>query len=467
MLIGDLKRAMPRKPWQVDQWLWQWCLEKRTLRWLYILIASALTLSLIVPQFKARTYPQPVSYDLWLSTVPSRFQPYVPFLSATGLFHVTSTPWFQFLLALAALASVVVLGDQISVLVRPQVEQAEALVNAPDAVVITSLHSPERVLRLVRDAIAQLADSTIQQDEEQVTLFHGTHARWVQFLVPLTHLGLLLIVSALALNERWGWRQNDIQALPGTPVQVGPSPDHTLQLVAIEPDRAQALIQVDSRSKVSVKQGTNLKASGFLYDLVDTNGLWAELRASDQDGRLLSLYPYVTRPEPAESLAFIFPPTAQETAHSFVLPSHTMIGQIERQNSPTGSPTRGSTLAVTILGQDGQTLVQQAYLGAQGDPISIQANEVAFILSISSYALLNVSYYPALWSMAAGIVLLLVGSLATWMPRQDVWASVSTRQPPVTVRIRNQTFGWKQSGRRYESALASLRAQLEEMPPCP
>ncbi|MBN1580286.1 MAG: hypothetical protein JXA89_06260 [Anaerolineae bacterium] len=443
---------------QVDRWLWQWCLEGETLLRLCILIALALIASLVVPQSPTQAQFDLTSFEQWLSTTAISFQTWSSLFSGLGLFRIAVTPWFRFLLAVTAFVSLVALGSRIDSFLRP-LPGARDLFYDADAIVIPSSQSFQVVVGAVGGMMDKLGAS-VQDVQGQRAWLYGVHYRLVQLLQSFVYLGVLLIVLGLAMNGRWGWVRQDAQVLPGQIVSPANDAPLQLELVSIDSDRAEAVIRTADETDIHLRQNDQVCVRGFCYQLAGRGGPLVQIDARD-DGQISTLYSDVAYAGSAGGLVFSFSPSApsDDADRLFIVPDYQVFGRLQWQNK--GTPDQPAEFRFTVFDQDSQVLASDR-ITAQDRSASIDVGAVRFDLELSSYAMVSVSYYPGLAVIVAGIVCLIVASVATYFPWQQVWASVTVEPDRVVTRLWERSYGWPRAWKQtYQAMVSDLQVQIQ------
>jgi len=158
---------------------------------------------------------------------------------------------------------------------------------------------------------------------------------------------------------------------------------------------------------------------------------------------------------------FAFSPSAlsDDADRLFIVPDYQLFGRLQWQNK--GNLDQPAEFRFTVFDQDSQVLASDR-ITAQDRLASIDVGTVRFDLELSSYAMVSVSYYPGLAVIVAGIVCLIVASVATYFSWQQVWASVTVESDRVVTRLWERSYGrsraWKQT---YQAMVSDLQAQIQ------
>jgi cytochrome c biogenesis protein ResB len=471
--MSTQKQSLASKaPWQVDRWVWQWCSTKAALLLFLIPLVVALAASYLLPQVPAHLAPNSTGYQEWLSTIQVDFRNWTPYLEAVGAFQIQDTLWFRLLMAALAFILLVSLGVQVSALLRaPPTRQPSAFYAATGATSFSSTSSREQVIEQVEQVMHVLTRHVRREDDGETTYLNGGRRMWAAAGTTVAYLGLLVALAGLAINGRWGWRQSGIQVPPDEPVSVGPQGAHKIRLLDMRPVPAEADLQVGTNQRVSLQSGAPARLGGFSYQWTGDGGLWVQVRALRDSGETLTLYDYAVRPRPVESKRFFFPSAAssEEADRLFIVSEDKVVGQIRWLNSNAMTDGEKPHLYLWILSEDGHTLVGEQELGggtgiaAQDETFKVTIGDVTYVLDVSRYIIVDVAYLPGLWILGTGGILLVLGLLASLIPRQRIWALVAPHQASTEVTLRAQSRGWSRAmDRNTGEALAQLGARLEQ-----
>ncbi len=461
-----------KAPWQIDRWVWQWCSTKAALLLFLIPVAVALAASYLLPQIPAYLPPNSVSYQEWLSTIQMEFKNWTPYLEALGAFQIQDTLWFRLLMAALAFVLLVSLGAQINSFLRaPPIRQPGEFYTTPDATSFSSASPREQVIEQVKQTMHALTRHVRREDDGDKTYMNGGRRMWAAVGTVVAYAGLLVVLGGLAINGKWGWRQTDVQVSPDEPVSVGPQGAHKIRLLDVRPVPAEADLQIGASQRMSLKSETPTRLGGFSYQWTGKGGLWVQVRALRDTGETLTLYDYAVRPRPVETLRFSFPSavSSEEADRLFIVSEDKVVGQLRWLNRDAVTDGEKPRLHLWILSEDGRTLVGEQELGgeaglaAKGKTFEVTIGDVTYVLDVSRYIIVDLAYQPGLWALGIGGVLIIVGLLASSIPRQQIWALVAPHQDSTVVTVREQRGGLSRGMRKNTNeALAQLRDRLEQ-----
>ena len=184
----------PRAPWQT---IWRVATSGALLAALFLITAAVLAVSTWFPQIPP---DDPIAYARQLSEAQARFGETTSLLQGLGLFTIVHSISFRVLLAL--------LGG---CLLLRLVEQIDRLHDGHQ------LREPTAEWREVPHSdLSRLADALRRRWYrvlDEASLLQVDRWPWAGALLPLSHLGALLLLSGLLLAYLWGWRVDPVIAL--------------------------------------------------------------------------------------------------------------------------------------------------------------------------------------------------------------------------------------------------------------
>jgi hypothetical protein len=448
---------------RMSRGLWRWCSSRGALLVLLLLLAATLALSYTFPQVSAYIRSDPTAYEDWLSTVQVHYRRWTPVLRTLGMFHVRDTLWFRALLAVLTLVLMVSIADRAGRLVEEQRTRHTESFYEHDGVELSSDLAPSEAADRIRGALMGLQVTVREGSEPGVVYLRAQRRAWVRIDTLLTYLGALLLVVAVAVNARWGWRQLGVQMYPNEPVYLGPQASHRLELVEASADSRTALIETGDRDRLFVSDDRGTGSMALSYELTDRGGPLVSVSAWGGGGEPLAVSEYGLRPERQSMLQLAFSAAGPEdqTVRLFILPEKKIVVRLEWLNpqEPGAEPPR---FRQWVFEQGGQTLVGTGEVAASSDPVTTQIGGVTYQWKVSSHAVLDVAYQPGLWILAVGAVLALAGLIGQFVPRQQAWAMVRRNGEGTAIHYRDQ--GSPDSSGLCRAVLLTLGIDVEGVP---
>lgn len=451
--------------------VWQWCSTKEALILLLIPVVVSLIASYLLPQAPAYLRSDKFRYQAWLSDREVEFTTWTPLLVNTGAFYIRETLWFRVLVTLLAFVLLITLAEQVFSLFGPTaVRKPPTFYDAAEA---QSLSSPLPYEQAVRQVQQNLQHALVQADEPDTTYLYASHHAWVRASTALRLLGLLLLVSGLAIQTRWGWRQSDIQVLPYENVALEQGSALQLRLLDPQPYSQSRVLQTVPTAELQIAGQTVLpiqfdvpvQRRGYRYRWVSKGGPSVRLRAyrtSDRD-QPLTLYNYAVQPTQETTLQFTFA-YGKETDHQFILSEDKIVGWLRWDQNPSSANEGSLGFYLWIFGEDGQKLGEIWFEQVQSeqDTTTLQAilEDVVYRLEVVQYIVLDVAYQPGRWVLWLGWALLALGMLGLLVPQRQIWIKVSAASDNTEIKIREQRQGLIQGSSRRSGDLA---AQLDHI----
>ena len=461
---GADTRARPSG--RLGRWLWERCTANGVLLGFLALAAAAIALSYVLPQVPAHIRADSISYREWLSAAQVRFKDWTPFLEAWGAFYILETSWFRVLLALTAFVLLVSTGNEARALFgallagRPGGYFAGSRTTA-----MASTLPPQQVVSTVRQAMGGLFHRIREETRGERLYLLGRYGNWPAAEPLVIRLGLLLVISSLALNGRWGWQQPAVQLLPGEPVSVGPRSSHRIVLLDAPAPAAEARLQVGSGRQILLRQGGAFYQGGYRYQWAGDGGPVVEVAATDEDGQALTLYDYAVRPLPAESLRLAFrvpsSPSQEESDHLFIVSEEQMVARLKWLQPDHPEAQGAAQFHLWVFREDGRTLLGDCSLTAASDTVVAVVAGVRFALRFSRYIVLDIAYQPGTWVLRVGGALAALGLAGSLIPGRSMRSMIDSRPGGASVSVEERVVGlsWGYRRRRDE-LLAELQRQL-------
>ncbi len=467
MLLPGIELS-PQPRWQLGRWLWERCAAKGVLLAFLALAAVPIALSYVLPQVPAYIHANSISYREWLSTVQVRFRDWTPFLDAAGAFYILETSWFRALLGLLAFILLVSAGNEAGALPGHLLHsQLDEPYERTMAIAMVSTLPTQQVVDSVRQTMNALFHQVLEQGREDRVYLLGRHSSWLSVGPLVLRLGLLLVVSALAINGRWGWQQPAVQILPGEPVLVGPRGLHQIELLDVPTSAAEARLKIGTGQQLLLRQGDVFYQRGYRYLWAGESGPVVEITATDGNGRALTLSDYAVRPLPAESLRFTFSlPSSlsqEEADRLFIVPEERMVARLKWLRPGQSEAQAPAQFHLWVFQGDGQTLIGDCPLTATSETAVAVVGGVRFALRFSHSIVLYVAYQPGTWVLGVGAVLAVLGLVIGLIPRRYMRSVIDPGHDRVSICIEEHVAGlsWGYQ-RRRDRLLARLRGQLGE-----
>jgi len=456
--------------WRIGRRVWQWCSTKTALLLFLLPTATALIASYMVPQAPAHLYTDALRYQDWLSARQIEFKNWTPLLGAIGAFRIRETLWFRALLALLVFILLISLGEQIRLLLEPElVHKPSVFHTSTDTISLTTSFPSLQTTRLVRQ---MLGPRTLQVEEDGTFYLYADRRAWARASAAVIYLGLLLLAGGMAIQTRGGWRQPEIQVLPYKDVAIGPSEALHIRLVDIQTgiqDGAEqsatiANLQIAGQTILPIQLGVPARHRGYRYLWVSRGGPSVQLsayRVSDNE-RALNLYDYAVRPIEAGSLQFSFA-SGQDPNRQFILSEDKVVGWLRWDDTGDAAGENTPKFHLWLFGENGQELGAETFEAGQ-DPTILHARigDIDFRLKIARFIVLDIAHQPAEWVLWVGGALLGLGILGQAIPHTQIWALVLAANEHTVVKVRVQHMGLlKRRGNEQKRVAARLRDALD------
>lgn len=453
--------------WHIDRWLWQRCSARETLLGFLALVGVALVLGYVFPQTPVQVRADPVSYQQWLSSIQVRFKTWTPLLDALGMFYVQDTTWFRILVALSAFVLLISTASHINTLREARtIRKPERFYDSSDAINITSPLSPEQVVPAVKETIGALLGRVQVDADGSTTYLYSSRAAWAGSIICVLYAGLLMTMVGLAINGRWGWQQPNVQLLPQVPVSVGPDGSRQIELANAPKASTEVVLLTEKGERVSLPQGRTRRRGSYSYQLAAEGGPLVRISAQRDNGAALTLYDYAVHPQPVEQLVFTFSPAVpgEGMDRLFIVSEEKVVARLQWLDESSAQVDGGQRFHLWVFREDGQTLLGEQEIQADGDAIAVTIGGITYALDISRFFVVNVAYLPGLWILRVGTALAGAGLLAHLLPRQQIWGTVFAQGNATVAQIRFWSRGYAHRFRQArEEALARLHNQIEEM----
>jgi hypothetical protein len=370
------------------------------------------------------------------------------------MFHVQDTLWFHTLLTLLTFVLLVSVADRVADLAREQlVTHAEGFYE-DNSVQLSSELPPSDAAGRIEQALVDLGMVVRQRHELGAIHVRAQLRSWANADTLLSYSGALLLAAALAVGNRWGWRQLGVRAYPNETVRLGPQAAHRLELVQASPDSRSAAIEVNGRERLLVSQDRGASNTAFRYELTEQGGPLVSVTAQGASGEPLTLSEYTLRPEHRTELRLAFSAARQEeqTVRLFILPEEKVVVRLEWLN-PQQTGAEPPRFRQWVFEDGGQRLVGTGDVAAAAGTVTTQIGAVTYDWTVSSHAVFDVSYEPGRWLLGVAAVFALLGVAGQFIPREQAWGIVQADEDGATIRFRGQSA-------RGSSSHAGLRRHL-------
>jgi len=231
----------------VLSFLWRVLASPKIAAVLSILLAAVVLLALLFSPQHPGPSANATELAQWTSDVQERFGRWYDILSTFGLLNLSTAIWLRGLLALSALTLMVSLADGVAQVARawryPNVRQAESFFRTTPGA--AEWYVSQERFALVEVLAQQLAWPAWlpwsrlrirprREEASQASYLCQDWLTWRRVGSLLTHFGLLLMLTGVALNTRLGWRQEGVMLMPGQTVPLAEQPELSLRLESME-----------------------------------------------------------------------------------------------------------------------------------------------------------------------------------------------------------------------------------------
>jgi hypothetical protein len=285
-------------------------------------------------------------------------------------------------------------------------------------------------------------------------VFYGVRRRWGVVSPLLAYAGGLIFLLGLLINGTAGWTAPELALAPGNVAALPGQEGMQARLQGLEgPDTAPLarvlLSQPDANS-------AELAAS---YDRPGTWGnLWLALRSTgpalgvsalDAGGQLVALQ---GGGQAVKAVNLLFTPT--QTEQVFAVPDRNVAFRVVNYPALPGQDVPQAAFLVEAYRGSDLTPALSQLIGGQA---SLALDGVTYTFRPERHAVMAVAYWPGLWLLAAGGLLLLAGiTLAAWRPHGAAWISLVAEGNEVLGLVR--VIAWLGSDAEREQLAGLLLA---------
>jgi cytochrome c biogenesis protein len=404
--------------------LWRALGSTRLALILLTLLLLASLLASLLPQMPADS----ATREPWLAAVELRYRTATGLLHTLGLFNAYNTPWF-----LAVLAALMVNGVLCTLQRLPRLWRSltrRPIICRPDDFYQGSVHraewpidSPELALSAAQRTLQRRRYRT-HLERDQATgraCVYAERYRWTGTGTLLSHLALLLLLTALLARPALAWQERGSLLFPGRTQPLDQAPDLAVRAGRLAIDRHPDGQPSQYRVPLTVLvDGAPLTAQ--------TVGLNHPLTVRGIVFHLQSYGPAVQVASPEGSFDLGF---TNSQAREINLPQAGLNLRVAYQPAgdlsddaapgPADDVDRGS-IFVEAMAASGELLGSGVV--PTGQQVIIQGTPLTFTLA--NYTDWQISHDPTFGLVIAAAALLLAGMLISlWLPRRRLWLQVN------------------------------------------
>jgi len=427
---------------------WRLVVSPRVALVILLLLLMVTILAGLLPQVERGIERGSSQYDPWLAEAQSRHGPSVGLADSLGLLGIFSSRLFHFLLALVsgvALLRMLHLWAPSWVCPCPN----------PSKMVNLSLRSDSKdTWQRVSNALAVTGQHVVRRTDADGMEYAVARRTGPRGWVPgLFYLGLLTLLLASAVGQRWSWVGPSVELVPGETQSLGGSTGLDLRLdqIAFLPrddgtmERFDSLVwllrgsQVEKRAVVGlgkpvVYRGLALYELGF--------GPSVQISAQSAQGEVLPVKTMLGDPTARRTARLRF--SGQHQEQLVAIPQADLVVRLLHYPSLPAQGIQGRALHVQIhRGSDGRLLAEE-FLAKSGQ---VRAGDTIVRIGFEYCVRFRAEREPELFLAAFGGVLMLMGLIGfvLWPPR-DVWLCVRSRRRgsvcQLVVAKRNSQAPW-------------------------
>ncbi len=195
--------------------LWRILASRRLTVAVVLLLALLISLSLVFPQLSPAVRSDPMAYGRWLAALRQRYGGTADIVRQLGLTDLRGSWLSRLLLAVIALELVTVVAEQLGDWIRTRRDDAWWEAEPPRQIRPLPAEVPECELLPALGALVQeeALELSLSEGSLPAVLRRRASRKALWRIVP--HLAALLFLGGLLVNERWGWREEDISLGPG------------------------------------------------------------------------------------------------------------------------------------------------------------------------------------------------------------------------------------------------------------
>lgn len=389
---------------------------------LTLLLLTSLLASLL-PQMPADL----TTREPWLAAVELRYRTATDLLHTLGLFDAYHTPWFLGLLAALLVNAVLCTLQRLPRLWRsltqhPVISRPDTFYQGAAQRAEWPIDSPELGLSAVQRAL-QRRRYRIHLERDQATsrtYVYAERCHWTGTGTLLSHLALLLLLTALLARPALAWQQRGALLFPGRTQSLDQAPDLAVQAGRLEIDRHSdgqprqyrvpltILVNGAPSTTQTVSLNHPLTVRGIAFHL-QSYGPAAQLATPEGSFDLAftsSQAQEIDLPQAGITLRVAYQPAAD-------LPD-------EAAHGPVDDVEHGA-IFVEAMAATGDLLGSGVV--PAGQQVTIQGTPLTFTLA--NFTAWQISHDPTFGLVIAAAALLFAGMLVSlWLPHRRLWLRV-------------------------------------------
>jgi len=252
----------------------------------------------------------------------------------------------------------------------------------------------------------------------------GPRSPWQRVFDLLPHMGVLLVLAGLLVNERWGWREVDLPLNQGQVAPIGHGTDISLAGEEVTASFLANGSLADWRTELAllqseqeIRRGTVWPTHPLYYDgmLFCQPGLGpsVEVLAEDKHGQPVSLQVLPTQGVDYEGTTLRFRNNGDE--EYLLVPSQKLSLRLTYYSALPQRGEAGSTVHVQVYREGQAAPILDAFF--RDDAVRTIEN-VTYHFSRRYHAIFQLAYAPGLPLVLLGFLLVIVGTLTmSYLPR--------------------------------------------------
>jgi len=409
---------------------WRLAISPRTALATLALLLVATVLGGLLPQASPGLERGSFQYHAWLGEARSQYGASVDVLESLGLLDVFSSRLFRLLLALAS-------GVALLRMLQLWVPSWVSPCHFPVGRRTLSLRcDSEETWQRVARALAAIGQRLARHAEARGVKYAVARRKWPQRSVPgLFYIGLLALLLALVVEQRWGWMGPPVELALGETQSLGrstglavgldqmaflPRDDGTMQrfdsLVGLLRGARMEKRIVLGLGKPAAYRGLRLYQLGF--------GPSVQVGAHTAEGNALQVKDMLGDPTPQRALRLRF--SGQQQERLLAIPEAALVVRLLHYPSLQAQGIQGRALHVQIHRASDGLLLAEEYLADSGQ---VGAGDTTVRVVFEYCVTLRAKREPGLPLAAVGGLLMLVGMVGFVVcPPREVWLSIRSRR---------------------------------------
>jgi cytochrome c biogenesis protein len=435
--------------------IWRIGCSRRLSLVLFSMLVLALLLSSWFPQATYELPGDSASYTRWLAAVHQRYGVMTDWARALGLFDLRGSFVFRLLLVAIAYNLLISLADQINSLFARTGELPATNDYQPVWVIEHGLASAEAMARM-RGYWQRRRLWIIREEGSRFFL----RLPWRQAFALLAHLGLVFALAALLLNERFGWQEARVSLAEGQSYNMARLGGLTLVADSIAVSFGEQSAPLDWQSDLSLMDQGQQLALGqvraghpwrFREGLFGQTGfgLAAELVAKGEQGQ-----PELVQALPAQpgQRGQVINFSASGEEGYFAVPGRGLSFRLTYYDALPQRGIEGAVIHIQAYRSGQITPVWESFLQ---DQASLSLDGIEYRFHRTYYAVLQASFIPGVGMFILGLVMVLAGAAAFWVP-SDSTVVLESQDRKVSARL---SSGGNLTGVR----LQQIRGEIERL----